>query len=85
MQKIGIVGVPSSAGARKTGEEQAPRAYRQANLIERLHSAGLSVTDFGDLSETLFRPDGQHPNAQNLRQRNGYQKMKRKRNCGYYP
>ena len=48
MQKIGIVGVPSSAGARKTGQEQAPQAYRNANLIERLYSAGLSVTDFGD-------------------------------------
>ena len=66
MQKIGIVGVPSSAGARKTGQEHAPRAYRNANLIECLHSAGLLVTDFGDLTETLFRPDEQHPKSQNL-------------------
>ncbi len=66
MRKIGIVGVPSSAGARQTGQEQAPRAYRQASLTERLRSAGLSVTDFGDLPEIPFRPDQQHPKAQNL-------------------
>lgn len=66
MRKIGIVGVPSSAGARQTGQEQAPRAYRQASLTERLRSVGLSVTDFGDLPEIPFRPDQQHPKAQNL-------------------
>ena len=66
MRKIGIVGVPSSAGARQTGQEQAPRAYRQASLTERLRLAGLSVTDFGDLPEIPFRPDQQHPRAQNF-------------------
>lgn len=66
MRKIGIIGVPSSAGARQTGQEQAPRAYRKAGLIEFLHSAGLSVIDFGNLPETQFRPDQQHPKAQNL-------------------
>ena len=54
MQKIGIVGVPSSAGARKTGQEQAPQAYRNANLIERLYSAGLSVTDFATYLKLHF-------------------------------
>ena len=66
MKEIGIVGVPSSAGARMTGQEKAHRAYRNANLIKRLHSAGLSVTDFGNLPETQFRPDEQHPKSQNL-------------------
>ena len=66
MRKIGIIGVPSSAGARRTGQEQAARAYRQASLNEHLRSAGLSVTDFGDLPEVSFRPDQQHPKAQNL-------------------
>jgi len=66
MRKLGIIGVPSSAGARQTGQEQAPQAYRKAGLIELLHSAGLSVIDFGDLPETPFKPDRQHPKAQNL-------------------
>ncbi len=66
MRRIGIVGVPSSAGARQTGQEQAPRAYRKAGLTERLRSAGLTVTDFGNLPEIPFRPDQQHPKAQNL-------------------
>ena len=66
MRKIGIIGVPSSAGARQTGQEQAPRAFRQASLVEHLRSAGLSVTDFGDLPEVLFQPDEQNPKGQNL-------------------
>jgi arginase len=66
MRKIGIIGVPSSAGARQTGQEQATRAYRQASFNEHLRLVGLSVTDFGDLPEVLFRPDQQHPKAQNL-------------------
>ena len=66
MKKIGIIGVPSSAGARQTGQEQAPRAFRQASLVEHLRSAGLSVTDFGDLPEVPFRPDEQNPKGQNL-------------------
>ena len=66
MRKIGIIDVPSSAGARRTGQERAPQAFRQAGFIEHLQSAGLEVIDFGDLPEVPFRPDQQHPKAQNL-------------------
>jgi arginase len=66
MTKIAIIGVPSSAGARQTGQEKAPQAYRRAGLIEQLRSAGLTATDFGDLPEASFQPDLQHPKAQNL-------------------
>jgi arginase len=66
LKKICIVGVPSSAGARQTGQEQAPQSFRQAGLIEYLQLAGLKVTDRGDLAEVLFRPDQHHPNTQNL-------------------
>jgi arginase len=66
MKKICIVGVPSSAGARQTGQERAPQSFRRAGFIEHLHSAGLEVIDLGDLSEVPFRPDQQHPKAQNL-------------------
>ena len=66
MRKIGLLGVPSSAGGRQTGQEGAPRAFRQANFVKCLRSAGLSLTDFGDLPEVPFRPDPQHPKGQNL-------------------
>ena len=67
MRKIGIIDVPSSAGARRTGQERAPQAFRQAGFIERLRSAGLEVIDFGALPEVLFQPDQQYPKAQNLK------------------
>jgi arginase len=66
MKKICIVGVPSSAGARQTGQERAPQSFRQAGFIEHLYAAGLDVIDLGDLAEVPFRPDQQHPKAQNL-------------------
>ncbi|HSG82867.1 MAG TPA: arginase family protein, partial [Gemmatimonadota bacterium] len=66
MRRIGIVGVPSSAGARQTGQERAPWAFRQAGLVERLRSAGNPVTEYGDLPEVSFQPDQQRPKAQNL-------------------
>ncbi len=66
MRKIGIIGVPSSAGARQTGQEKASRAFREASLFDRLRSAGHTVTDYGDLPEVPFQPDPQNPKAQNL-------------------
>jgi arginase len=66
MKKISIIGVPSSAGARQTGQERAPQSFRQAGFIEHLHSAGLEVIDLGNLTEVRFRPDPQHRKAQNL-------------------
>ena len=66
MRKIGIIGVPSSAGARRTGQERAPQSFRRAGFIENLQSVGLEVSDFGDLAEVPFQPDQQHPKAQNL-------------------
>lgn len=66
MRKIGIIGVPSSAGARRSGQERAPQAFRGAGFIARLHSAGFEVSDFGDLPEVPFHTDLQQPKAQNL-------------------
>jgi len=67
MNRIAVIGVPSSAGARLTGQERAPQAFREAGLIKQLQSTGLEVIDFGDLTEVVFRPDQQHPKAQNLK------------------
>jgi len=66
MKKVCIIGVPSSAGARQTGQEKAPQSFRRAGLIELLSSVDLEVIDLGDLPEVRFRPDQQHPKAQNL-------------------
>lgn len=45
---LGLIGVPSSAGAYAPGQEQAPAALREAGLVERLTSAGIEVVDHGD-------------------------------------
>ena len=45
----GLIGVPSSAAAHWPGIEKAPAALRSAGLLDALRSAGLTVTDHGDL------------------------------------
>jgi len=64
--QVAIIGVPSSAGARRTGQEGAPAALRAAGMLERLRARGLDVADLGDLPTASFRPDPAHPRQQNL-------------------
>jgi arginase len=66
MNKIVVIGVPSSAGARRVGQERAPQSFRQAGFIEGLRTAGLEVVDVGDLDQVSFRPDTENPREQNL-------------------
>lgn len=63
---IGLIGAPSSAGAYAPGQEKAPRALRDAGLIERLTRAGIAVTDHGDMPVRRWRPDHDNRFAQNL-------------------
>ncbi|MBA2598885.1 MAG: arginase family protein [Chloroflexia bacterium] len=63
---IGVIGVPSSAGAYAPGQEQAPRALRRAGLVEKLKEAGRIVVDHGDSAVWRWRPDRGHPRAQNV-------------------
>jgi arginase len=63
---LGLIGVPSSAGAYAPGQEQAPAALREAGLVERLTSAGIVVVDHGDGVVWRWRPDREQPRAQNL-------------------
>jgi arginase len=65
---IGIIGVPTSAGAFAPGQEQAPAALRAARLVENLREAGLAVEDHGDREVWRWRPDRAERRAQNLGQ-----------------
>ncbi len=66
LPRLALIGVPSSAGARRKGQEGAPAALRAVGLVERLQAEGLDVADLGDLSSVSFRPDSEHPHQQNL-------------------
>ena len=63
---LALIGVPSSAGARRTGQEGAPALFRAVGLLERLRAKGLDVADLGDLSSVSFRPDPENPRQQNV-------------------
>lgn len=65
--KIALIGVPSSAGARMAGQEQAPQRLRDAGLVQSLVSCGFDVTDMGDLTKVSFSPDTKNPKKQNLK------------------
>jgi arginase len=62
---ISIVGVPSSAASYAAGQDLAPAALRSAGLPARLIAAGLQVQDEGDLPVQVWKPDREHPLAQN--------------------
>jgi arginase len=63
--RISIVGVPSSAASYAAGQDLAPAALRSAGLAARLLAAGLEVRDEGDLPVQVWKPDREHPLAQN--------------------
>jgi len=61
-----VIGVPTSAGAFAPGQEQAPRALREAGLLRSLREGGVSLQDYGDREEWRWRPDPENRRAQNL-------------------
>jgi arginase len=65
-QPLGVIGVPTSAGAFAPGQEKAPQALRQAGLVEALQRAGVSIRDHGDRPAWRWRPDRESRRAQNL-------------------
>jgi arginase len=65
VSRISIVGVPSSAASYAAGQDLAPAALRSAGLLARLAAAGLEVRDEGDLPVQVWKPDREHPLAQN--------------------
>ena len=64
--QLGLLGVPSSAGAHTPGQEKAVGALRGAGLLRLLEARGATVIDNGDLPMTYARPDPEHRRAQNL-------------------
>jgi arginase len=68
VRPVGIIGVPTSAGAFAPGQEQAPAALREAGIVARLRDAGADVRDHGDRERWRWRPDRARPRAQNLDQ-----------------
>ncbi len=64
-RRVGVIGVPSSAGAFAPGQEQAPQALRDGGLLKRLREAGIEVRDHGDADVWRWRPDRQNRRAQN--------------------
>jgi arginase len=63
---VGLIGVPTSAGAFAPGQEQAPAALRAAGLVESLREAGVEVDDHGDREVWRWRPDREERRAQNI-------------------
>jgi arginase len=63
---LGVVGVPTSAGAFAPGQEQAPAALRSAGLLESLRRSGVDVRDHGDRELWRWRPDRENRSAQNV-------------------
>lgn len=55
-RRLGVVGVPTTAGSHNPGQEQAPAAWRAVGLVERLTARNLRVRDFGDLPAYPHRP-----------------------------
>ena len=68
VSRVSIVGVPSSAASYAAGQDLAPAALRAAGLPDRLSESGLEVHDDGDLPHQVWRPDRDHPLAQNVGQ-----------------
>lgn len=66
MNELALIGVPSSAGARRTGQELGPSAFRKAGLLHSLREAGIDVVDMGDLPPVRFQPDVGHAEGMNL-------------------
>jgi arginase len=63
---VGVIGVPTSAGAFAPGQEQAPAALREAGLVALLRDGKVKVSDYGDCETWRWRPDRDRPRAQNL-------------------
>jgi len=49
MDKIAIIGVPSSAGARHAGQEDVPALFRSKGMVEQLRTSGIDEFPVADV------------------------------------
>src|SRR3954453_20109929 len=66
VSRVTIVGAPTSAGAYAPGQEEGPRAMRDAGLRDALTARGVEVRDAGDVQAFRWAPDPARPRAANL-------------------
>jgi arginase len=66
VSRVTIVGAPTSAGAYAPGQEEGPRAMRDAGLLDALAARGVEVADAGDVEAFRWAPDPGNPRAANL-------------------
>jgi arginase len=66
MDRVAIVGVPTSAGTHGPGQERAPQALRRAGLARGLEAAGITVHDEGDLPLARYRAAVADPRRRDL-------------------
>src|SRR5215510_5131417 len=64
--RLGLLGAPTSMASFAPGQEKAPRALREAGLLDALTAAGIEIADHGDLPMRRWRPDRTNPRAQNI-------------------
>lgn len=64
--KVSVLGVPDSAGAYCVGTELAPRAIREAGLLDVFRGAEIETVDAGDLTMRSWSPDPASPLVQNV-------------------
>lgn len=60
-----LIGVPIDLGAENLGVDVGPSAFRYQNIVDKLKSAGLDVTDTGDVpvterSQAVIGDDSKH-------------------------
>jgi arginase len=66
LNRLVVLGAPSSAGSYAPGQEAAPAVLREFGLIARLADSGRDVHDAGDGPLQVWAPDPDHPRVQNL-------------------
>lgn len=66
MDRLVLIGAPSSAGAYAPGQEKAPAALRKAGLPALLTERGIVVEDRGDVPGFRWRADAANPRAMNV-------------------
>lgn len=65
MNKLTVIGVPASAGARRAGQDRAPYSFREAGLTNGFEAGGFEVME-SYLDQVTFSPDPEYAKEQNL-------------------